>query len=151
MIQGALQEWSQLDSYRMPSFDDPARYRKTAAAFAGTPDRYHVGGLPGFPFSIMRYLRRMDIYLADLLLHPEEVDRLSQRVIPLLCRCMDNWAEAGADTVMYAEDWGTQDRLLISPTMWRHISGPYFEALCGHARTGACRCGCTPAATSTTS
>jgi uroporphyrinogen decarboxylase len=62
------------------------------------------------------------------------VDRLAARVIPLLCRCMDNWAQAGADAVMFAEDWGTQDRLLVSPAMWRRIFRPYFEALCGHAR-----------------
>jgi len=118
----------------MPRFDDPKRYEKAAAGFAKTPDRYHLGGLPGFPFSIMRYLRRMDIFLADLLLYPKEVDRLAERVVALLCRCMDNWAAAGADAVMFAEDWGTQDRLLVSPTMWRRIFRPYFVALCGHAR-----------------
>jgi len=135
VIEGALQDWSQLDSYRMPPFDDPARYQKAAAAFANTPGRYHIGGLPGFPFSIMRYLRRMDIFLADLLLHPAEVGRLAERVIALLCRCMDNWAAAGADAIMYAEDWGTQDRLLVSPAMWRRIFKPYFLILCGHARS----------------
>ena len=134
VIEGALQDWSQLDSYRIPAFDSPARYQKAAAAFANTPGRYHIGGLPGFPFSIMRYLRRMDIFLADLLLYPAEVDRLAERVIALLFRCMDNWAAAGADAVMYAEDWGTQDRLLVSPAMWRRIFKPYFLTLCGHAR-----------------
>ena len=134
VVQGAIQDWSQLDRYRMPRFDDPKRYEKAAAGFAKTSDRYHLGGLPGFPFSIMRYLRRMDIFLADLLLYPKEVDRLAERVVALLCRCMDNWAAAGADAVMFAEDWGTQDRLLVSPTMWRRIFRPYFVALCGHAR-----------------
>jgi uroporphyrinogen decarboxylase len=134
VIEGALQDWSQLDSYRMPTFDDPARYRQAAAAFAKTPERYHIGGLPGFPFSIMRYLRRMDIFLADLLLNPKEVDRLAEQVIGLLCRCVVNWAGAGADAIMFAEDWGTQDRLLVSPAMWRRIFKPYFLTLCGHAR-----------------
>jgi len=135
VVVGALQDWSQLDAYRMPTFDDPARYLEPAAKFAAAPDRYHIGGLPGFPFAIMRYLRRMDIFLADLLLSPAEVDRLSQRVIAHLCRCMDQWAAAGADAVMFAEDWGTQDRLLISPAMWRSIFKPYFVTLCDHARS----------------
>ena len=134
VVQGALQDWSELDSYHMPSFDNPARYQRAAASFAQHPDHFRLGGLPGFPFAIMRYLRRMDIFLADLLLCPDEVRRLGERVTALLCRCLDNWASAGADGVFFCEDWGTQDRLLVSPTMWREIFRPYFDTLCGHAR-----------------
>jgi hypothetical protein len=133
VVQGALQDWCQLDSYRMPTFDDPGRYERAAASFAAHPDRFRLGGLPGFPFAVMRYLRRMDIFLADLLLHPGEVERLGERVTALLCRCIDNWASAGADGVFFCEDWGTQDRLLVSPAMWRSIFKPYFTTLCDHA------------------
>lgn len=135
VAEGAIQDWSQLASYRMPTFDDPRRYQQAAASFADQPDRFHLGGLPGFPFAIMRYLRRMDIFLADLLLYPKEVHQLGERVTDLLRRCMDNWAQAGADGVFFCEDWGTQDRLLVSPAMWRCIFRPYFETLCGHARS----------------
>ena len=133
VVQGALQDWSELDGYHMPSFDDPGRYQEAAASFAQRPDRFRLGGLPGFPFAIMRYLRRMDIFLADLLLYPDEVQRLGERVAALLCRCIDNWASAGADGVFFCEDWGTQDRLLVSPAMWRSIFQPYFITLCDHA------------------
>jgi hypothetical protein len=36
----------------------------------------------------------------------------------------------GADAVMFAEDWGTQDRLLVSPRMWRELFRPDFAVLC---------------------
>jgi uroporphyrinogen decarboxylase len=134
VVEGAIKDWSQLDDYRMPTYDDPARYQQARAAFAGQGDRFKIGGLPGFPFAIMRYLRRMDVFLADLLLHPSEVRRLADRVTALLARCIANWADAGADAVMFAEDWGTQDRLLISPAMWREVFKPDFRILCSAAR-----------------
>ncbi len=130
VVEGALREWSQLDGYTMPRVDDPARYEDAAAVFAKEPDKFKVGGLPGFPFAIMRYLRRVDIFLEDLLAHPTEVKRLAERVTPQLARCIENWARAGADAIMFGEDWGTQERLLISPTLWREVFKPDYAALC---------------------
>jgi len=33
-------------------------------------------------------------------------------------------ADAGADAVFLADDWGSQDRLQISPAMWRKYFRP---------------------------
>lgn len=135
VIEGALKDWADLDSYVFPRFDLPSRYEQAAQTFAEHPDRYHLGMLPGFPFAIMRYLRRIDIFLTDLLLERENVERLNRRVIAMLKRCMDQWAAAGADGVFFAEDWGTQERLLVSPAMWQDLFRPGFEELTGHARS----------------
>ena len=72
----------------------------------------------------------MDVFLEDLAAHPEEVRRLADRVVPLLERCIENWAAVGADGVMFAEDWGTQERLLVSPKMWRDVFKPDYARLC---------------------
>jgi hypothetical protein len=134
VVEGAIKDWSELDDYPMPTYDDPARYQDARKEFAERPDRFKIGGLPGFPFAIMRYLRRMEIFLADLILHPHEVRRLADRVTALLVQCIENWAAVGADGVMFAEDWGTQDRLLVSPAMWRELFKPDFKAICEAAR-----------------
>jgi uroporphyrinogen decarboxylase len=38
-------------------------------------------------------------------------------------------ADAGADAVFLADDWGTQDRLQISPAMWREHFRPAYAAM----------------------
>jgi hypothetical protein len=43
-------------------------------------------------------------------------------------------AKAGADAVFFCEDWGTQERLLVSPGMWREIFAPLYERLCAAAK-----------------
>ncbi len=139
VVEGALRDWSDLDDYVMPSIDDPARYEEARQAFAREPERYRLGGLGHFPFDVMRYLRRMDVFLQDLAANPGEVKRLRERVVPLLARCVENWARVGADAVLIWEDWGTQDRLLVSPRMWREVFKPDYASLCEVAR----RCGLT--------
>ena len=134
VVEGALKEWAQLDDYHLPNVDDPARYEAARESFAKQADKFKIGGLPGFPFDIMRYLRRMDLFLEDLLAHPAEVRRLADRVTELLGCCIESWARVGADAVMFAEDWGTQERLLVSPALWREVFKPDYLKLCDVAR-----------------
>lgn len=135
VIHGVLEDdWNLLDTYRWPDIANPARYQAARERFAAFPDKYHLGSLPGFPFAISRYMRRMEIFLADLLLERERAVTLLQRVTDLLEQCIVRFAEAGADGVFFCEDWGTQDRLLVSPTTWRSLFRPGFEQLCNAAR-----------------
>lgn len=133
VIEGALKDWADLDGYVFPRFEMPQRYEKAAEVFRLNADKYRLGHLPGFPFAIMRYLRRMDIFLMDILLEREHVDRLQNRVVKMLKGCLDRWAEAGADGVIFAEDWGTQERLLVSPALWEDLFLPAFRELTEHA------------------
>ncbi len=43
------------------------------------------------------------------------------------------YAAAGADGVMFPEDWGTQTQTLVSPALWREEFFPRFKKLCGIA------------------
>ena len=133
IYQPALEDWAQLQDYELPDLTLPERYEKAREAFAAQPDLYHVGGVPGFPFAICRYLRKMEVYFQDLMLERENIDELHDRVTTLLEGVMRRYAEAGADGVMFCEDWGTQERLLVSPEMWREIFKPLFKRLCGTA------------------
>jgi len=94
---------------------------------------YKLGSLPGFPFNIMRKLRRLDNFLMDVLLHKEEVRELADRVTDLLMRMIDIYADIGADGIVFCEDWGTQDRLLVSPSTWRELFKPDFIKLVSFA------------------
>lgn len=135
VIEGAIKDWSEVASYKMPRFDLPARYEAAAKCFEENADKYRLGGLPGFPFAIMRYMRRVEVFLADVLLHPDEVNALQRRVVDLLKRCLDQWKRAGADGVYYCEDWGTQERLLVSPKLWHEMFEWGYRELVGHAKS----------------
>lgn len=134
VIEGVLKDWADLETYQMPRMDMPARYEAARNKFAEHPDLYHLGSLPGFPFAIMRYMRTVETFLGDVLLYPDEVNALQREVVDLLKRCIDQWATTDCDGVMWAEDWGTQERLLVSPKLWHEMFEWGFREIVGHAK-----------------
>jgi uroporphyrinogen decarboxylase len=130
-----LEDWSALDSLTLPDMDAAYRYETAAAYFKSGTQQFRLGHLPGFPFAVCRYMRKMEIYFQDLLLEREYVDELHRRVTEMLERMVIRWADAGADGIVFCEDWGVQNRLLIHPNRWREIYKPLFAQLVGAARS----------------
>lgn len=133
VVAAAIEDWGQLDTYCPPDLGRAEDYAEVASLFEKERDRFRIGGLEGFPFSVAQDIRRLDNYLCDLALEAENVRRLHALIREPLLRSIDRYAEIGADAVMFWEDWGTQDRLLVSPQMWREIFRPDFETLVGRA------------------
>ena len=131
--QPAITEWSQLDTLQLPDYDDPRRYEGLRAMFAQPTDKYKVVFIPGWVFATSRYLRKMEIYFADLVEYPEEIERLHTMVTDLYVKMIRLVGECGADAIFYCEDLGIQDRLLISPNMWREVYKPHYLRLTGAA------------------
>lgn len=134
VVQGAITEWDQLDHYELPQLDDERRFEHAKEVFSRTKDKYRIGFLPGFPFSIARKLRKLELFLEDVVLYPEKVQELCDRIAELLERVIKIYARIGADGVMFCEDWGCQNRLLINPAQWRELFRKYFEWLGGVAK-----------------
>lgn len=133
VIEPPLKTWEDLDTYKLPTFDDPARYEKAAEVCEKTTDRYILGSISGCCFNAARYLRRLENYLLDCAAEPENVRRLNTLVSDLILRQVDLYADAGVQGVMFCEDWGTQERLLVSPRMWDDLFRPTFERLIDRA------------------
>ncbi|NLL84703.1 MAG: hypothetical protein GX230_10765 [Lentisphaerae bacterium] len=130
-----LEDWSQLDNLVLPDLDNPAYYQNARDLVASGTDAFKLGWLMGFPFSICRYMRKMEVYFVDLYTDRDYIDVLHDRVTTLLERIIDRFGEAGIDGVMFCEDLGVQDRLLMSPEMWRDIFRPLYERLTSRAHS----------------
>jgi len=138
VIRPCLESWDDLDDYAFPDYTEPERWagvadRVRANAESDNP-RWMIGGLPGFPFNVARYMRRLDNFLADLCLERDRVDALLIRVGDCLVEAITRYGDLGHDAIMFCEDWGLQDRLMIQPAMWREVFKPHFERLVGVAR-----------------
>lgn len=131
---GALENLSGVDEFPFPDFSNPASYAPVTEKRRALPGKYLIGHMPGFTFNIARKLRRLDQYLVDILLEREAIRRLHDRIDLLLEQMIRNHAAAGADAVMFPEDWGTQQGLLIHPDLWREEFGQRYKNLCGLAR-----------------
>ncbi len=128
-----LEDWNALDSLELPALDTPEFFTAARELGKADTDKFRCGFLPGWPFSICRYMRRMEIYFMDVVTEPERIAILHDRVTSLLEKVIDRFGEAGLDGIMFCEDLGTQDRLLIGPPMWRRLYRPLYERLTSRA------------------
>jgi hypothetical protein len=131
---GAVEDWDDLDKIELPNYDLPERYEGAAKRYAESPDMFGLGLIPGFVFNVARKMRRLDNFLMDVLVEPDRTQRLMDMVEEQLHHGIRHLAAAGADAVMFPEDWGTQDRLLVSPAVWDRMFKPSFDRLCATAR-----------------
>jgi uroporphyrinogen decarboxylase len=130
---GAVGDLAQASSCPLPDFSKPEYYESVRQAFAAAPDSWKVGGVQGLTFSIARKLRRMEQYLMDLLLDRERLALLHDRVDEQIRAQIEQLCAAGADSIMFWEDWGTQNQMLVSPKLWREEFKPRFRELCAYA------------------
>ena len=133
VLEGAIEDWSQFKNYKLPDLTNFDRYKVTEETFKRVNDKFKLPGIPGFPFSIMRKIRKMDHFLMDLILEKDNINILNEMVVDMLIKIIDNYAKVGADAICFCEDWGTQDRLLVSPVMWRELFKPSYIKLCDYA------------------
>ncbi len=135
IVEGAITDWSQLDTYEPPDIANPARYHHAPQVRQENADKYLLGDIVGCSFNVARKLRLLENYLCDCALYPEKVKQLNRIVSDIALQQTDIYADIGADGVSYAEDWGTEDRLLVSPKMWHEIFKPDFERLINRAHS----------------
>lgn len=136
VVKGVLESTDQIDGYELPDFSQPKDYARAAAQFANGADKYRVGEVPGFTFNIARKLFKLEDYLVYLLTEAEALRRLHDKIDRAVGDMIANYAAAGADAIMFWEDWGTQTQTLINPVLWKEEFHPRTKKLCAlaHAR-----------------
>lgn len=120
-----------IDRYPWPDPDDPTRFAhvRAEAARLRAENRYAVIGAPWLLFPLERAfaLQGMDTFLVNMALAPGFARALLERIADICKRLMGNFLrECGdlLDIVKIGDDLGTQDRLLMSPGMYRSVLKP---------------------------
>lgn len=133
-----LQDWDSLEDFRAPRYDIDKTANLFRAGFArqapkSRDDKYRVAGIGGWIFDNARYLRKLEVYLLDLALYPDELRIVHERVAVMYESLILAAAKAGADAIHIGEDMGTQTGLLFSPDMFRDFFKPLYTRLMGMA------------------
>ena len=133
VIKGVLENVENFNTYEFPDFSKFNDYRTVVKCRIDHPDKWLIGGVPGFAFNIARKLFKLENYLVMLLLESDAMHELHDRIDGMLSEMIRNYAKAGVDSIMFPEDWGTQTQTLISPKLWYEEFYPRFEKLCNIA------------------
>ena len=125
-----LPDWAALDHLRPPDeILDEADFSKVNASCAAT-DKFVKAGTTVRPFERMQFLRGTENLYMDLAWGLRDVYRLRDLIHEFYLRELELWADTDVDGISFMDDWGAQDRLLISPKMWREVFKPLYADYC---------------------
>jgi hypothetical protein len=79
------------------------------------------------PFELIQFLRGPENLYLDLADPPDELRRLIATVHSFYKEEMELWAATPVDALVFADDWGGQNALLVSPALWRAIFKPLYR------------------------
>jgi uroporphyrinogen decarboxylase len=119
-----------LASYRTPDPETPGQYREVDDLVSRYGETHCiVGGVLGSVFEGCWYLRGMEQLLGDMLVNKDYVHRLMDLMMDFHLKAGLELIGRGCDLLLAGDDVGTQDRMLISPELWREFIKPRYAKL----------------------
>jgi uroporphyrinogen decarboxylase len=121
----------ELDDYPWPDMDDPTRVAHVAAEAAAlrADGTYGIMATPWLLFPLERAfaMQGMDTFLMNMVLYPDFAEALLWKIEELCKTLMGHFLAAlgdNVDIIKIGDDLGTQESLLMSPTMYRSMLKP---------------------------
>lgn len=129
-------EWRDYVAKGMPLIDPATFASGIKEAVAAHPDHYVVAHFWRTFYERMYMLAGFENLLMEIATRGELFSRMLADLRDFTIEGIELIAATGADAVFLADDWGTQDRLQISPAMWREHFRPAYAAMIdtAHAR-----------------
>jgi len=130
-----LRDYGAMARHRFPDYRARERYDGAAQAIAANADGKFV--LAHAPLSLIHRLEYMRGHVeawTDPYERPAELGELLDRFADIAIDAVERFAEIGADGFISADDWGLQDRPMISPAAFRKHFQPRYARVYGRAR-----------------
>lgn len=120
--------------YEIPDLGAAYRFETAKKTVHDNPDKYVLGVLGASNTAAMLFMLLLDLFgfeecMVNLALYQEEVEGLISRITDQHIRSIEGFAKAGVNGIIAGDDLGLQDRLIISPDMWRAMFKPYYKKI----------------------
>jgi len=127
VVKPAVEEWSQYEHYVFPSVNDPERYDHVAQIVGGNQDKYLMGVLSASLFPHYWEIRGLMNFYGDLIEETEKMEQLLDALVDIQLASLETWTRYPVDGIVVGfDDWGLQDRLMISPELFRKFFLPRY-------------------------
>jgi uroporphyrinogen decarboxylase len=95
--------------------------------FCLSTDKFVMAGACPRPFERLQFIRGSEQLYVDLMLRPEGLTKVIEKMHDYYCELLSVWAKTEVDSLMFMDDWGSQRSLLIDPKLWREIFKPLYK------------------------
>ena len=128
-IEYPINSYEKMDGYQWPVFSvTPPKTRLYSGHVSGSKAYYSRGAWITF-FEQLQQLRGFNETMMDLMVAPDELFELRDKLLEWSLNYLDQWLEYDYDGIHFADDWGTQLNLMIPPETWRSFFKPVYKQL----------------------
>lgn len=113
-------------SVRKPALREEERMSAAAAFLERCEDRYRLASLDLSGFTVYTLLRGFEASMEDFVLREASFAALMDAILEFECDLMAMASRHGFDGIHFADDWGTQSGMMISPRLWRSLFKPRY-------------------------
>lgn len=120
-------DWNDAGNVHIPeellSFD----IDQVNASCAQKKDKFLMAGCCPRPFEQLQFIRgTVNLYM-DLMDPSKGMLDFIEKMHDFYCRLLTKWAKTDVDALNMMDDWGSQNDLLISPSIWEEIFMPMYR------------------------
>ncbi len=112
---------------QVPALREDLRMSAVPAFLERCGDRYRLASFDLSGFTVYTFLRGFENAMQDFLLDADGFAVLMDRIMDFECDLMRLAARHGFHGIHFADDWGTQTGLMISPGLWRRLFKPRYS------------------------
>ena len=123
-----LSDWKDFDRLHVPDVHDASRWENLKGVRVRAGDKFLVGHGVSL-YERVHFLRGLENTWMDIYDRPDELGRLIDILAEMDLVAVEKYAKAGVDGFIWPDDWGLQNRLMISPDKWREIWKPRYARI----------------------
>lgn len=136
MVEHPLAHIDDPDQFTMPDFKNMGRYKASREMIEKHGKEYGImGGIACSLFELSWYLRGMEKVLEDMVLRKDFLHAYLDKLLGWVWDAGTILVKLGVDVIWIGDDFGSQDRLLISPALFREFFKPRYARFFSHLRS----------------
>src|ERR1035437_9573376 len=125
------ENWENYKDYKWPVFSAGVpKYRLYSGHMSGKSDDYYARGGWIVFFEQMQQLHGFNATLMDLAADRKEIYQLRDDLLAFNMDWLDRWLALEYQGLHFADDWGSQTGMLVSPKIFRNFFKPVYRAMC---------------------
>ncbi|MHB0997853.1 MAG: uroporphyrinogen decarboxylase family protein [Armatimonadota bacterium] len=123
-----LKDWADWDKLNIPDIRAENRWAGIKGARERAGDKFLLGGGISV-YERVHFIRGLENAWADIYQAPEQLKVLLNILVDMNLVAIEKYAKEGCDGLMFCDDWGLQDRLMINPAKWRELWKPCYARI----------------------
>ena len=133
-----LKSWDDFPRLRVPDIRDPRRFEGIRGARQRVGDKFLLGWGISL-YARAHYIRGLENTWCDIYTDPDKLGELLDILVGMNLYVIEQYAKEGFDGYIFCDDWGLQDRLMISPEAWRTLWKPRYAKIFAKAQESGIR------------